>query len=170
MTGRPPPLEHAISVVEPTDATSPLLTQLPTTGDSLSACAHLHYRVLMCKYRCGVKPTAREKHSIELARRRANRDIARTASTAEEGVPRTPDDFCVVDVERGRLKAQSPNPSSVTVRQGKLDTVLTVVFRFPLYILFVVFIALHDVIFDHKFRDRVKSTTACELLEDEDAV
>ena len=180
MSGRPDPIEpldelrppeHAVDVVVQADAAHSLLTILPTSHDSLSACAHMQYRMLMCKYRCGLQPTAREKQSIDLAMRRVNRDVVKAVANAEETpVPSTPDDFCVVDMEKGRSKAQSPSPSFVVPRRGKLDTAFTVVFRFPVYIILIIFIAVHDVLFDGRFRDRVRSATACELLENGDSV
>ena len=124
----------------------------------------------MCKYKCGMTPTSREKQVIERAMRKVNRDVSRASvqMSSSANAP-TPDGFYVVDMEQGTVRdaalaKQSPDKRKMST----VDSVLTVVFRFPIYVIFIVFIALHDILFDTIFRHRVRSAISFKPLDDEE--
>ena len=133
---------------------------LPSSYGALTACAHLRTRILFCKYKLGLTPSPSEKQSIERTLRRLNREVTRTAET---------DGFLLVDrrpsppVSPNTVEAQdATNETSDDVGDVPStsigDNVITVFIRFPLYLLFVFFMAFYDVLVDERFRRRVRRT------------
>ena len=133
---------------------------LPSSYGALTACAHLQTRILFCKYKLGLTPSTSEKQSIERTLRRLNREVTRTVET---------DGFLLVDrrpsppVSPQSLEAQNTT-TETSHDTGDVpstsigDNVMTVFIRFPLYLLFVFFIAFYDVLVDERFRRRVRRT------------
>ena len=173
MNQRPEPIQSVISdqpsdrptsVAAPEEEgpNTPLLTLYPTSYDSLSACAHIQYRMLMCKYKCGIRPSSREKQVIE----RAMRKVSQAAPSTETGGT---DGFYGVDMEQGTVRDSTLGKTPTNKRKmSVVDSMTTVIFRFPLYIVFIVFIALHDVLFDGVFRHRVREAISMKTLDDEE--
>jgi hypothetical protein len=137
---------------------------MPPSYGALSVCAHLQSRILFCKYKLGLAPSQSDKRSIERTLRRLNRDFTRT--TDAEGFllvdrrvsPSPPQDCDPVAAEENGTEADNTidsQPSSAG------DKALTVLFRFPLYMLFIFFIAIYDVVVDEGFRRRIKRTISC---------
>ena len=137
---------------------------LPSSYGALSACAHIQTRILFCKYKLGLRPSPSEKQMIERTLRRLNRDMTRTVEA--EG-------FLLVDrrstppMSPNNLEAQEESndnneeitdASSISV----YSEVITVFVRFPLYLLFIFFMAFYDVLFDERFRRRVRRTITWE--------
>ena len=161
--------EQSIDIVIPDEngPTTPLLTLFPTSYDSLSACAHIQYRILMCKYRCGLTPSVREKQAVDRAMRRVNRDINRAVAQVTPGTNGgNADGFYVVDMEQGTVRDPSLGKPPVDRRKmTSTETFTTIMFRFPLYVVFIVFMAFYDVLFDGVFRRRVRSAISMTPLE-----
>ena len=87
-----PALDYAVNVVVPCSpsaaapcALPPLLVPnaLPSTYGTVSICAHLYSRTLLCKYRLGLSPTSAEKQTIERTMRHLNRDPAQRIDRAD---------------------------------------------------------------------------------------
>lgn len=154
----------SVNIVVPDgDTDKPILTIFPSGHDSLSACSHLQYRILMCKYRCGVFPTQSEQHTIDSIMRRLNRDLSKavtstSVSNRRAGSPA--DGFFIVDMENGGYSSTSntspPRISDALPNRSITDQIITCVFRFPLYLIFIVFITLYDMIVDKAFREHVR--------------
>lgn len=133
---------------------------LPSSYGALTACAHLRTRILFCKYKLGMTPSPSEKQSIERTLRRLNREVTRTAET---------DGFLLVDrrpsppvspnsTERQNVTNEISDDTRDVPSSSIGDNVITVFIRFPLYILFVFFMAFYDVLVDERFRRRVRRT------------
>jgi hypothetical protein len=124
----------------------------------------------MCKYKCGLTPSLKEKQSVDRAMRRVNRDINRVvgrAPPASNGG--TADGFYVVDMEQGSVRDPSLGKAPVDKRtMTPSETFTTIMFRFPLYVVFIVFMAFYDVLFDGVFRRRVRSAISMTQLEDDE--
>ena len=161
--------EHPIDIVIPNESgpTTPLLTLYPTSYDSLSACAHIQYRILMCKYRCGLSTSAREKQSVERAMRRVNREINRASSQVTPGTNSgNADGFYVVDMEQGTVRDPSlGKPLNDRNKMTATETFTTILLRFPLYVVFIIFMSVYDVLFDGVFRQRVRTAISMTPLE-----
>ena len=161
-------------VVPDGDTDKPILTIFPSGHDSLSACSHLQYRILMCKYRCGVFPTQSEQRTIDSIMRRLNIDLSKavTSTTASSRRPGSPaDGFFIVDMESGGYSSTSnmspPRLSDSLPNRSITDQIVTCVFRFPLYLIFIVFITLYDMIVDKAFREHVRIVISPSCQRDE---
>ena len=144
---------------------------LPSSYGSISMCAHLQSRILFCKYKLGLTPSESEKRSIERTLRRLNRDFTRTASTegfllvdrriSPSSSPPPVRDREPVSIEENGGTSLSEADDTIDGQPTSVgDKVVTVLFRFPLYILFIFFIAIYDVVVDERFRRQVKRTVS----------
>lgn len=157
--------EHAIPIQlgNPDSNIKPTITLFPSSFTSITACNYLKYRVLQGKYKIGLPSTPSEQQSLDRLYRKVSRELSEMTISTSLKRPDTPDGFFVVDMENGNVSASTPSQSieKHLEQKNKMNCFQhfeTIIIRFPLYLLFIFFLFIYDIIVDGKFRLHVRNT------------
>ena len=111
--------------------------------EKLTACTHLKLRFWKCKYKIGCMPSIKERQKVsDMNRELLRNDSFLLVDSSEE---------CAID------EVQKDNSNSET-KLSASQTALTVILKFPMFMILFFFIACYDIVFDSHFRNQIRKT------------
>tara|TARA_A200000113_G_C8854741_1_gene351442 strand:+ start:881 stop:1384 length:504 start_codon:yes stop_codon:yes gene_type:complete len=116
--------------------------------EKLTACTQLRLRFWKCKYKIGCLPSIKERQKIsDMNRELLINDSFLFVDTSEE---------CAIDEDK------NDNSNSET-KLSASQTALTVILKFPMFMILFFFIACYDVVFDSHFRNQIRKTIRWDI-------
>ena len=161
------PVDHAVPIElgHPDHTIKPTVTLFPNSFTSLTACNYLKYRALQGKHKIGLPSTPSDQHTLDRLYKRINHDLTTAIQSTQLKRAETPDGFFVVDMENGAVNATSNEISTISNKMSLFQHIETTIIRFPIYLVFIFFLFLYDILIDGKFRRHVRDTIqfSCSL-------